>query len=292
MSKRRGVHQLVVGASPGDAIYDQALLIQATLRDWGYASTMYACNLHPTLVGQVPHFTKYRPRRDDIVLFHYSIGSELSTFVRHLRCTVAMIYHNVTPPEYLDDVSHTLAQLVRQGQAELPDFKDVVQLALADSEFNRQDLIAAGYANTALLPIVLDEELYEVASNEALLRQYGGDAVNVRGVEGEGLHVRLGREGETGPLAEARERDGRVRRAPVAGTGGDGEAHPAVLQDADGRSLQVAGGGFLYPVVLEGDGEALAPGEIDLGGVGSGSGLFEDFFGRHVTFLPRRRFGS
>ena len=179
MSKRRGVHQLVVGASPGDAIYDQALLIQATLRDWGYASTMYACNLHPTLVGQVPHFTKYHPRRDDIVLFHYSIGSELSTFVRHLRCTVAMIYHNVTPPEYLDDVSHTLAQLVRQGQAELPDFKDVVQLALADSEFNRQDLIAAGYANTALLPIVLDEELYEVASNEALLRQYGGDAVNV-----------------------------------------------------------------------------------------------------------------
>lgn len=179
MSKRRSVHQLVVGASPGDAIYDQALLMQAALRDWGYDSTIYACNLHPTLVGQVPHFTKYHPRHDDLVLFHYSIGSKLSAFVRHLRCTVVMIYHNVTPPEYLDNVSHTLAQLVRQGQAELPDFKDVVQLALADSEFNRQDLVAAGYANTAVLPIVLDEKRYEVAPNAALVQRYRDVAVNV-----------------------------------------------------------------------------------------------------------------
>ena len=179
MSKRRGIHQLVVGASPGDAIYDQALIIQAALRDWGYDSAIYACSLHPTLVDQIPHFTKYRPRHDDIVLFHYSIGSEMSAFVRSLRCTVVMIYHNVTPPEYLDSVSHTLAQLVRQGQAELSDFKDVVRLALADSEFNFQDLIAAGYSNTGILPIVLDEFRYEVALNKDLVQQYRDGAVNL-----------------------------------------------------------------------------------------------------------------
>lgn len=179
MSRRRGIHQLVVGASPGDAIFDQSLIIQAGLRDWGYDSQIYACNLHPALVDTIPHFTAYHPRRDDVVFFHYSIGSEMSAFVRRLRCTVAMIYHNVTPPEYLDNVSRTMAQLVRQGQAELPEFRDVVRLALADSEFNHLDLVAAGYSRTGILPIVLDETRYAVPSNELLEQQYRDGAVNL-----------------------------------------------------------------------------------------------------------------
>ena len=179
MIKRHGIHQLVVGASPGDAIFDQALIIQAALLAWGYDSAIYACNLHPSLVDEIPHFTKYRPRHDDIVFFHYSIGSEMSVFVHDLRCTVVMIYHNVTPPEYLDNVSRTMAQLVRQGQSELPEFRDVVQLALADSEFNHLDLLAAGYPKTGILPIVLDEARYEVALNERLVQQYRDDAVNL-----------------------------------------------------------------------------------------------------------------
>jgi len=179
VNRKRGVHQFVAGASPGDAIYDQALLIQRALLDWGYESTIYACNVHATLEGQIPHFLRYQGRRDDVVLFHYSIGSELSAFVRRLPCTVVLIYHNVTPPEYLEDVSSEMARQVRQGQDELPEFKEKARLALADSEFNLEDLVEAGYTQIGVLPIALDEARYQVVSNPALLQKYDDGHTNL-----------------------------------------------------------------------------------------------------------------
>jgi glycosyltransferase involved in cell wall biosynthesis len=179
VSGKRRVHQLVAGASPGDAIYDHALLIQRALLDWGYESTIYACNVHPTLERKIPHFLHYQPRRDDVVFFHYSIGSELSAFVRRLPCTVVLIYHNVTPPEYLEDVSSEMARQVRQGQDELPEFKEKVHLALADSAFNLEDLVESGYPRVGVLPIALDEARYQVTSNPALLQEYGDDHTNL-----------------------------------------------------------------------------------------------------------------
>ena len=180
MSGRRTVHQLVVGAAPGDAIYDQSLAIQKALQAWGYKADIYACHLHPSLVGQVPHFRSCRPRSGDLVLWHYSIGSELSVFVRELKCPVIMLYHNVTPPEYLQGVSNEMARLVRDGRTDLSDYRDSVRLALADSEFNRLELEAAGYSDTGVLPIVLEEAKYDAARlNSALTARFGDGAVNL-----------------------------------------------------------------------------------------------------------------
>jgi glycosyltransferase involved in cell wall biosynthesis len=83
-----------------------------------------------------------------------------------------LIYHNVTPSEYLEHVSHELARQMQQGRDELPEFRDTVRLALAVSEFNRQDLVAAGYPHTGVLPIALDESRYTVDSNPALVHKY------------------------------------------------------------------------------------------------------------------------
>lgn len=180
MSRKRSVHQLVVGASPGDAIYDQSLIIQKALQAWGYEAGIYACHLHPSLVGQVPHFSRCRPRRGDVVLWHYSIGSELSAFIRRLKCPVIMTYHNVTPPEYLQGVSNEMAQLVREGRADLSAYRENVHVALADSEYSRLELEAAGYSHTGVLPIVLEEAKYDkAASNPALIAQYGDGAANL-----------------------------------------------------------------------------------------------------------------
>lgn len=174
------VYQLVVGASPGDAIYDHARMIHETLLGWRYFSRIYASYIHPSLAHIVPHYSRCHPRPDDIVLFHYSIGSELSAFVHHLSCIVALVYHNVTPPMYLDQVSHELGQSARRGVAELAEFKPKVKLALAVSEYNRQDLLAAGYAATGILPIALDEALYEsVPSVSSLEQRYCDGMVNL-----------------------------------------------------------------------------------------------------------------
>ncbi len=174
-----GVHQLVVSATPGDAIYDYAALIRETLRGWGYRSELYAANVAPALEGEARYFTRYRPRPDDVVLFHYSIGSELSSFVQELPCSTVLIYHNVTPPEYVEQFSGEMTRQVRVGREELPAFKESVRLALGVSEYNRRELVTLGFPRTGILPLVLNEGAYELAPNEALLNAYDDGSVNL-----------------------------------------------------------------------------------------------------------------
>ena len=170
MVRQLAVHQFVAGATPGDAIFDQAVMLRGWLQDWGYQSQIYAQMLHPSVVGQIPHYTRYRPgrRSDDLLIFHYSIGSELSDYFRGVKNRVWMIYHNVTPPELLGNIDPQMRNLVRQGQEELGGFHDVVELALADSEFNRLDLEQVGYPAPRVLPIILDEALYTGPSEPTL----------------------------------------------------------------------------------------------------------------------------
>ena len=67
---------------------------------------------------------------------------------------MALIYHNITPPEYFVGVHRTLARQCFRGRRELHAYVDRCDLALGDSEFNRQDLEALGFPRTAVLPVV------------------------------------------------------------------------------------------------------------------------------------------
>jgi len=67
---------------------------------------------------------------------------------------MALVYHNITPPEYFLGVHPLLVQQCFMGRRELRAYVDRVTLALGDSEFNRQELEAAGFRETAVLPVV------------------------------------------------------------------------------------------------------------------------------------------
>ncbi|MBI5878455.1 MAG: glycosyltransferase family 4 protein [Chloroflexi bacterium] len=153
MAKRR-VDQLLVGAAPGDAIFNEALFLRGILRERGYASEIYAERISPALPRGDAHTADgYRARADDVLIFHYSIGSTLNALVRLRAPRLLFIYHNITPPEYFRGVNPQIADGAEHGRAELPTFKEQSELALADSEFNRLELEGLGYPRTAVLPL-------------------------------------------------------------------------------------------------------------------------------------------
>jgi glycosyltransferase involved in cell wall biosynthesis len=181
MGRQPAVHQFLAGATPGDAIFDQAVMLRDWLRDWGYQSQIYAHSLHPSVTSQIPHFTNYRPgrRAQDLLIFHYSIGSELSEFIRGVGNRVLMVYHNITPPQLLGNIDPQMRALTRKGLDELASFRGVVKLALADSEFNRQALVAAGYPEPRTFPIILDESRYASPPDTALESRLAAGGPNV-----------------------------------------------------------------------------------------------------------------
>jgi glycosyltransferase involved in cell wall biosynthesis len=92
---------------------------------------------------------------------------------------MALIYHNITPPEYFVGVHRTLARQCFRGRRELRAYADRCDLAMGDSEFNRQDLEALGFPRTAVLPVVPDFSHLDLEPNWLVAHDFDDDWTNI-----------------------------------------------------------------------------------------------------------------
>ncbi|WP_292379935.1 glycosyltransferase family 4 protein [Methanosarcina sp. UBA289] len=172
------IHQILPTISPGDAIGNEVQEIKRVLNEWGYKSEIYAQNIHPKINAK--KYTEYKKvsSKENILIFHFSIGSEVSEFVKKLPDKKIMIYHNITPPEYFCGVNETLVNLLGNGKKELRSLVDHIDLAVGVSEYNRLELQEMGFKNTDVLPIIINFHEYS-SPNEKLLSKYDDDFVNL-----------------------------------------------------------------------------------------------------------------
>jgi L-malate glycosyltransferase len=152
------VHQVLATLGYGDAIGHEVLGIQRVLRGAGYESEIFVETADHRLESQTRDYRELVDfsHRDNLLLHHFSLGSKASRTAYALPDRMALIYHNITPPEYFVGVHRTLARQTFRGRRELQAYADRCDLALGDSEFNRQDLEALGFPRTAVLPVVPD----------------------------------------------------------------------------------------------------------------------------------------
>src|SRR5688572_18103319 len=65
-------------------------------------------------------------------------------------------YHNVTPAHFFAPFDAGICRLAWLGRHELATLAERTDLALGDSEYNRQELEALGFGATGVLPILVD----------------------------------------------------------------------------------------------------------------------------------------
>jgi glycosyltransferase involved in cell wall biosynthesis len=182
VSRRRpAVHQVLATLGYGDAIGHEVLGIQHALRLAGYESEIFVETADRRLE---PLTRDYRElvdasHPDNLLLHHFSIGSKASRTAYALPDRMALIYHNITPPEYFVGVHRTLAGQCFRGRRELQAYVSRCDLALGDSEFNRQDLEALGFPRTAVLPVVPDFTHLDQAPNRFVADQFDDEWTNI-----------------------------------------------------------------------------------------------------------------
>ena len=162
------VHQMTATLAYGDAVSNDILEIDRRLKQWGLDAHVYAETIEPRLahVGRSDQaYERFLAEPDDLLIYHFSVFSANLKLYTQSRNRKLVIYHNITPPEFFRGFDSHLEALCRFGRLALPQLRDC-DLALADSEFNRQELIAAGIPEqrTAVLPIFLNLE--EIAHTE------------------------------------------------------------------------------------------------------------------------------
>jgi glycosyltransferase involved in cell wall biosynthesis len=179
--RRPAVHQVLATLGYGDAIGHEVLGVQRVLRRAGFESDIFV----ETADRRVEDVTRdYRElvdasHADNLLLHHFSIGSKASRTAYALPDRMALIYHNITPPEYFVGVHRTLARQCFRGRRELQAYVDRCELALGDSEFNRQDLDALGFPRTGVLPVVPDFSHLDRRPNAFVASQFDDDWTNI-----------------------------------------------------------------------------------------------------------------
>lgn len=180
------VHQFVHTLHYGDAISGEALAIRAILRAQGTDSEIFSLHTHEKLKDFARPWTEFSERCERAaaegisvgVLFHYSIGSPLGELLLSTPNIIrALVYHNLTPVHWFSSYNPRVASDLVAGRDELPGLLQKMDIVLADSEFNRDELLEMGCPSASVLPLLLDEEKWSVAANagiENVLRAHGG----------------------------------------------------------------------------------------------------------------------
>lgn len=172
------VHQILPSLAPGDAIGNEVLLMRDLLRSWGYESDIFAQHIHPDVQARPYKEYELESSPQNLLIYHFSIGSEVSNFIKGLPDRKIMIYHNITPPHFFRGINDNLMFLLDEGRKELGSLSREFDLALADSEYNRIELEGAGYPETGLLPLLIDFSKYQ-SFNPDIVEKYSDDRVNI-----------------------------------------------------------------------------------------------------------------
>ncbi len=91
----------------------------------------------------------------DLLVYQYATASDLSPWLVSRSEPFVVNYHNITPPQFFGPWNESLARHQVRGQLDLPHLGTRAALGVAVSEFNRADLIGAGFSATAVIPPII-----------------------------------------------------------------------------------------------------------------------------------------
>ena len=147
------------------------------LRAAGHTSHLYALTIDDVLRGDVRPFTDPEAGRGDITIFHFALPSPMTQAFAALDGRRILQYHNITPAAFFAPYDAGLFRLAAIGRQELRSLVGHVDLALGDSEFNRQELQDLGFAPTGVMPIAVNTERLTSAPERPALDKILGDGL-------------------------------------------------------------------------------------------------------------------
>ena len=172
------VVQVLPTISRGDAVSNHALAIDGVLKQHGLTTRIYAENRDKKLPKRTASDVRkmHALSSEDIMLYHGSTGSQLNYDLPQYGGRKAMIYHNITPPQYFERYSRRACELVRRGYEGMRYLADKIEYCIADSAYNKEGLRELGYTcRIDVCPLIIPFEDYAREPNRKVMEQYSGD---------------------------------------------------------------------------------------------------------------------
>lgn len=166
----------------GDAVGNHTRALELLLKDMGYETEIYALSIDKRLGKEKAKYIEDFPAldADDVVFYHLSTGSDLNKAVSLLKCRKIVEYHNVTPPQFFAGISEELQERCQIGVEQVKKMADVFDYGIADSDFNKEELLSMGYTcPIEVAPILMDFEDYRRSPNPEVMARFRDDVTNI-----------------------------------------------------------------------------------------------------------------
>jgi glycosyltransferase involved in cell wall biosynthesis len=165
------IHQLLPNLSYGDAISNEARQIRDGLREVGYRSEIWVRFIDPRVSDQCRRYEPGAITATDGLLYHHSIGSEVTPVAVAHPGPKCLIYHNITPAEFFAPYRPEFAPLLRDGREALWTLARSFPHSVGDSAYNAEELALYGFASPGILPLAIDPGQWHEPPDEALMRR-------------------------------------------------------------------------------------------------------------------------
>jgi L-malate glycosyltransferase len=154
---------MVPSLSPRDAVGTHTLVTAKVLAEAGYPGHIWVEGAHPELRMASRFVSGFESspagrRGNDLILYQASSGSkEMVPLILSRPEPKLIAYHNVTPPEFFEPYDEEIVSTLTRAREELRALAEVVKIAIADSEFNAQELRSLGIEDVRVTPPYFDE---------------------------------------------------------------------------------------------------------------------------------------
>ena len=165
------INQWVPAAHRGDAVGDSARRVRDLLRARGFDSNLYALSIDDNLRDDVLPFDHVSSHAGDATILHFAVPSIMSTKLTQLKGRTVIQYHNITPAYFFAPYDSGIFRIAALGREELKTLVGHVDVALGDSEYNRQELATLGFTSTGVMPIIVDTERITGSPGEPALKE-------------------------------------------------------------------------------------------------------------------------
>ncbi|MGO9343045.1 MAG: glycosyltransferase [Acidimicrobiales bacterium] len=168
MNRFAAIHQFHPGTAHGDAITQQMLQLQVHIRRMGVPSQIFAVHVEPGLEDRIKPIQGYEGSEENLLLVHHSLGSHHLDEVMELPDRIAAVFHNLTPERYFADES--FRDLVRLGHEQLAQLARRACVGVADSNYNRREMLAVGFRRVEVLPVRVDYSQFSGLCTDPTMR--------------------------------------------------------------------------------------------------------------------------
>lgn len=166
----------------GDAIGNDTIALDGAMKEMGYEAEIYAEAIDKRLPKSIAKTMNQwvEPEKDDIIIYHLAVGWSYVSYIEKANCRKIAIYHNITPAHFYKGYSDAAYRACSLGIAEVKQLRNVFDYCLADSEFNKQELINYGYkCRVDVLPVLISFEDYYQKPTQSIIKKYNRRGTNI-----------------------------------------------------------------------------------------------------------------